>query len=408
MSKQDPTEFQPTLATYWPTYRKFVLFFHFATLTGLAVAFALILYQAWGSWRWQDSVVVLALLCQAGIYLRLLVFNRQYPWPNWLLPVYFCSSLLLWLVEVALNPYLFWLGFPYMGQMYGLLSLAPAILGTIVIFLVITWVNTGFTFSRLSYPEILNWLSVLLLLIFINHLLRTNRERAYLIDKLRRAHRDLQAARQEEAELAVLRERERLARDMHDSLGHNLVALSVQLEAVQRLYRVDPEAASAVLNDLKRLTRGSMAELRRTLAGLRTPGLGDRSLQDALQALCEDFRQRNQVQVHCAWDDGVGSLPALLAEALWRVVQEAFMNIEKHAAASQVDLRLQLQTDGVCLSIEDNGCGFDPKSAIPPGHYGLAGMRERVEGVGGTLAIHCQPGSGTRLEVHIPTLGRSI
>ena len=95
----------------------------------------------------------------------------------------------------------------------------------------------------------------MVLYLFIYAIIRTSRERAKLITKLETAQKELELARQRDTELATLQERERLARDLHDSLGHTLVALSVQLEAVQRLYKVDPERASAQVDELKTLTR---------------------------------------------------------------------------------------------------------------------------------------------------------
>jgi signal transduction histidine kinase len=89
------------------------------------------------------------------------------------------------------------------------------------------------------------------------------------------------------------------------------------------------------------------------------------------------------------------------------VAQESLTNIEKHARASRVSIHLSLPSDEVRLFVEDNGAGFNPQLPFSPGHYGLAGMRERVEGMGGTLAIHSLPGRGARLEVHIPTLEKS-
>jgi len=121
--------------------------------------------------------------------------------------------------------------------------------------------------------------------LFIHRLVVTSAERAKLIQQLQAAQRELEAAHQREAEISVLRERERLARDLHDSLGHGLVTLNVQLEAAQRLYTVDPAKASALMEEMKNLTRTSMEQLRRSLAGLRTPGLGDRALKGAIEEL---------------------------------------------------------------------------------------------------------------------------
>src|SRR5262249_35162844 len=143
------------------------------------------------------------------------------------------------------------------------------------------------------------WTVCAIVFSYARHIDQTSRERARLIAELQAAQRTLEVTRQRDAELAGLRERERLARDLHDSLGHALVGLCVQLEGVQRLYAVDPARASAHVDAMKDLTRASMAELRRALEGLRTPGLGDRSLRQALDALSREVGERTGMEVQC-------------------------------------------------------------------------------------------------------------
>lgn len=391
----------------WPTYRRYIYFWHFITLGSLGVSLFIIIRSNWANWSWQGIIVCLALIAQVALYLRLSVFG-EYPWPRWLLPTYFIGSLVLWLVEVILAPELFWLGFAYLGQMYGMLALLPAIIGTIFVLLVIFFGLNFPGWTELSVAEwfgyLAGWGSILVLLIYINHLGRTSRERARLIDELKRTQLELEAARQKESELAVMRERERLARDMHDTLGHNLVTLSVQLEAVQRLYQVDPQSASELLQDLKQLTRSSMEELRHTLAGLRAPGLQDRPLSLAIQELCIDLDERIGLQVDFRIDKNVEQLPPAVAEVIWMCVQEALMNVEKHAKAQKVRLELNLNPNELLFFVEDDGIGFEPHSTEMHGHFGLIGMIERVEGVGGKFELFSKPGEGTRLVLRIPIL----
>jgi signal transduction histidine kinase len=236
------------------------------------------------------------------------------------------------------------------------------------------------------------------------HIGQASRERARLVTELQEAQRALERARQRDAELAALHERERLARDLHDSLGHALAALSVQLEAMQRLYAVDPERAAAQVEAMKALTRASMEELRRSLAGLRTPGLGDRPLQQALQALSLEVSQRTGMAVSCRIDEAVDALGPALAEALWRAAQEAVTNVEKHAHASQVRVCVELAPQAVTLRVADNGRGLPPDAESRSGHYGLRGIRERVEGLGGTLTLHRNGQCGTVVEACLPII----
>ena len=293
------------------------------------------------------------------------------------------------------------------GQMFGMLQPWFAIPGaTLVVFIFSAGIR-GWDITTASAGEVIGWLGIMVAAIavpslYIYSLFRASVSRAFLIDELREAKRALEESRRNEIELAALRERERLAREMHDGLGHTLAALSVQLEAVQRLYRVDPERASAQVDTLKALTRASMAELRSSLAGLRAPGLGDQSIEPALQALCVEFEQHSGVKVVLALEGDSGSLPAAVTETLWRVAQEALTNVEKHAQAKQVTLTLAAASRQVSLAVCDDGVGI-PVGLLPVnGHYGLVGMRERVEGLGGALQVTRPPAGGTCVQARIP------
>jgi signal transduction histidine kinase len=242
---------------------------------------------------------------------------------------------------------------------------------------------------------------------FIASIIRTSQDRGKLIAELEAAQRELEIARQKDVELAALRERERLARDLHDSLGHALVAMTVQLEAIQRLYRVDPQRGSAQVEALKALTRRSMDDLRRSLDGLRAPGLGDQPLSAALPQLGVETGQRANLQIRCRVPPEADRLSPALAETLWRVAQEALTNIEKHARARTVDITLEIQPAAAALRVADDGAGLPPEAEGQPGHYGLRGMRERVEGLGGALTLN-NTGQGTVIEAHLPIIRREV
>ena len=176
------------------------------------------------------------------------------------------------------------------------------------------------------------------------------------------------------------------------------------MEAIQRLYKVDAERASAQVDELKNLTRASMDDLRRSLAGLRTPGLGERHLSEALQTLSVETGQRAHLEMKCHVAEGVDGLSPAQAETLWRVAQEALANIERHAAARNVQLQLDIESNAASLSIKDDGRGLPPDAEKQPGHYGLRGMRERVEGLGGTLILTSNGSGGSRVDVRLPIL----
>lgn len=199
--------------------------------------------------------------------------------------------------------------------------------------------------------------------------------------------------------LAVLEERQRLARNLHDAVNQSLFSAGLIAEVLPRLWDRDQELARQSLEDLGRLMRGAMAEMRALLAELRPSTLTDAELGDLLRLLGNAFTGRtnipNKVSVV-----GKGILPAEVQVAIYRVCQEALNNVAKHAGARLVEIYLTHEEGGIELRLRDDGQGFDPGLTAPtPGHYGLSMMRERAEAAGITLSITSQPGQGTELTI---------
>lgn len=354
---------------------------------------------------WREYASAGLSLAQGALYF-FAIARSGWPLSRLRLAVYFIGGGLLWVTSSWMNPITWWLGFTYFGQMFGLLPPIAVIPGTAIFVFISALTAFDWQISQITIGAAVGfffqWVAGNILYLFIYGISRTSRQRAELIQKLESAQRELEASRQRDEELAVLRERERLARDLHDSLGHALVAMSVQLEAVQRLYKVDAEKASHQIDELKNITRASMDELRRSLAGLRAPGLGERTLRDALQTLCKDVGQRARLEIHAEVDERVDALSPVQAEALWRVAQESFTNVERHADARKVSLQIRVEGRAVSMTIQDDGRGFPSDAENQNGHFGLRGIRERVEGLGGTLTLTANHGS--RLDVSLPLL----
>ncbi len=384
----------------------YLTFWHVIYLSVLA----LLLWSTWSTYGatepWRPAVISGLAAGQVGLYLWNFVFNEVWPLPRWRIGLYFFGSAALWLIEWRLDPSFQWLGMTYFGQMMGTLPPPAAVPGSLVLFLLVFIFKADLTFpvealtAGSLIPPLMGWTASMVLYLFIFYLTRTSGERGQLVQELRAAQAKLEAARQSDTELAALRERERLARDLHDSLGHALVAISVQLEAIQRLYRVDPERAAAQVDTLKDATRAAMDELRRSLAGLRASGLGDRPLDDALRSLAVETGQHNNLEVACHIDAGSARLSPAVAEALWRVAQEALTNVARHAQARHVELRLSLTPQTAVLSVHDDGRGLPPVPDSGAGHYGLLGLRERMEGLAGTLSV--RTAAGVTVEARVP------
>jgi len=372
----------------------------------LVGALVLTLWQAYPTPGWRDIVVAVLLLVQVGSY-ALIVRKPILPAPRRLM-IYFCFNLAIWAIQIHLVPAVWWTIFAYTGQMFGMLPVRYALpmnLFAIVIIIgqMIDW-NPREADPNLVFSIIGQWTSVTIFMVYISHLSRTSMERGRLIAELEAAKSELEEAQQRETELAVLRERERLARDLHDSLGHALVAIAMQLEAIQRLYPIDPERASKQVDEVKALARSSMETLRDTVAGLRAPGLGDRPLGSALQEMCVELGQRTGIDVSCQVANEVEALGPALTETTWRVAQEALTNVEKHAQARQVQVSVIHHPGTLVLRIADDGIGLPKGAELRPDRFGLRGMRERIEGLGGTLSLDSSE-TGTVVTARVPLIG---
>lgn len=196
-------------------------------------------------------------------------------------------------------------------------------------------------------------------------------------------------------ELAVLEERQRLARNLHDAINQSLFSAGLIAEVLPRLWERDQEEARRSLEDLRRLTRGAMAEMRALLAELRPSTLTDAELGDLLRLLGNAFTGRTNIPAKVTVV-GQGVLPAEVQVAIYRVCQEALNNVAKHAGANMVEIHLKHEDTAIELSIRDDGQGFDPERTTS-GHYGLSMMHERAEGVGAQLSITSRPGHGTEI-----------
>lgn len=374
----------------------------------LVGALVLTLWQAYPTPGWRDIVVAILLLVQVGSY-ALIVRKPMLPAPGRLV-TYFCFNLAVWAIQIHLVPGIWWTIFAYTGQMFGMLPVRYALPMNLFAIAIIIGQMTGWNLREadhnLVFSIIGQWTSVTVFMVYISHLSRTSMERGRLIAELEASKSELEKAQQRETELAVLRERERMARDLHDSLGHALVAIAMQLEAIQRLYPIDSERASMQVDELKALTRSSMGTLRDTVAGLRAPGLGDRPLSSALQEMCVELGQRTGIDVSCQVAQKIETLGPALTETTWRVAQEALTNVEKHAQARRVRVSVAHQPGTLVLCIADDGIGLAKGAEFRPDRFGLRGMRERIEGLGGTMSLE-SGATGTVVTAQIPLIGES-
>ncbi len=211
---------------------------------------------------------------------------------------------------------------------------------------------------------------------------------------------NLLSARQK---LATLEERNRLARDLHDSVKQQIFAVSMKVGAVKFLLRRDIDAAEGHLNEIEKLVRQAQQELTSLIRELRPVALEGKGLVVALRELATQWAQQTNIVANLSADD-VQPLPITIEEALFRIVQEALANVARHSKATLVQIILTTVDDTVTLSVIDNGLGFD---TAQQGHLGvgLHSMQERMKALGGDVHIESSPEKGTRIVAACNRLG---
>lgn len=197
-------------------------------------------------------------------------------------------------------------------------------------------------------------------------------------------------------QLAISRERNRLARELHDTLAHTLSGLAVQLEALRAVWDSDPDKARKLLDDALSNTRAGMHESRRALHSLRATPIEELGVVQALRLLAESYAQRHQLQLDLQLPKQLELKPEY-EQCLYRIAQEALENTVRHADASQIGLQLMQQRQQVILSVHDNGRGFVEQQSDSQ-RLGLRGMYERARLVGGQLKVQSAVGQGTKIQ----------
>lgn len=201
-------------------------------------------------------------------------------------------------------------------------------------------------------------------------------------------------------ELATLEERNRLARDLHDSIKQQVFATAMQVAAVQALLPHDPQAAQAHLAESRRLVQQTQQELTGLIHELRPAALDGRGLPAALREHAAEWSQQTGIPLETSLQ-GERPLPLLLEQTIFRVVQEALTNVARHSQATGAELHLTWSNGDVTLTVTDNGRGFNPVT-VGKKSIGLRSMQERVETLGGQFDIRSRPDQGTKLTIRLP------
>ena len=214
---------------------------------------------------------------------------------------------------------------------------------------------------------------------------------------------------EQSSQIGALNERNRFAREIHDTIAQGLVAITLQLETAEALLEANPSPDSVrnSLNQALLLARTNLEEARRSVSDLRAAPLEGRSLPEALAQLATELSEREDLEVSFETVDTELQLPNRLEAGLFRIAQEALANVVRHSGASRVDTKLAFSSRQVQLSIEDDGEGFEP-SAVPQERYGLVGINERARLLGGVMRLESSADLGTKIEVTVPLLDLKV
>ncbi len=200
-------------------------------------------------------------------------------------------------------------------------------------------------------------------------------------------------------------ERQRIARELHDATGQSLTAIALGLRGVENMMNNNLAVAVEHLRELKAFTTNALGELQRIIADLRPSQLDDLGLVAALQWYIQEFEKRYAIPTDFVVNKNQTRLPPQYETVLFRIIQEGLTNVAKHAKASQATVKLEIYSSQVCVTIMDNGRGFDLEKRLGEGKragWGLLGIRERVSLLGGSYKIDSKPGEGTCMRVTIP------
>jgi len=228
-----------------------------------------------------------------------------------------------------------------------------------------------------------------------------NRSQA-LLGELQSAYKKLEEYTKQAEEFAAAGERNRLARELHDSVTQKLFSMTLTAEAARMIYEKKPERVVPLLERIQELARDSLTEMRALLKKLRPKTITQDGLVPALKQHIKERQDKDGFNVNLTIE-GDRILPAGIEEALFRIIQEALNNVVKHSGVDSANITLRFGEDALSICIEDQGRGFHV-SEVDKGssHLGLSSMNERAKLLGGTFTIESEPGYGTRIYVEIP------
>jgi NarL family two-component system sensor histidine kinase YdfH len=328
---------------------------------------------------------------------------------RWVAPYLAVQGLLLFIINLlaANQGLLIGLYLALSGAAVGLLVDLRISLIPILAYAALAAVNHGLAWGWESVPNFFAFYGLLAFFVVIYVAMFTRQSRArkraqVLLQKLETAHKKLAEYAARVEDLSVANERQRMARELHDTLAQGLAGLILQLEAADsHLTRQDPAAAQPIIHQAMQRARATLAAARRAIRDLRAEDAYT-DLAESVRAEVEHFSSATGIT--CTLDlDLPPELSPALGEHILRAVSEGLTNVARHAQASQTWLSIKAQGDMLAVILRDDGVGFEPEEVEKTsGHYGLIGLRERARLAGGRLEVESAPGARTTLSLLLP------
>jgi signal transduction histidine kinase len=361
-------------------------------LAGLALG------TAWGVWYW--LVVV-----------RLSFHDRS----SLLMVFLFVLGMADSVVLSWIHPAFLLIAFSFFGVTFAALILRWAIPLTILLSFALAWRIAGFSGGPTAenIPIFVSFgvsgFFAIMLGLYIDSIIRSNREKQTMIEELEAARSDLAKA---ERQAGMLEERQRLAGEIHDTLAQSFTSVVMHLEAAEQSLDGDPPAARRHIDQARQTARQGVSEARRFLWALRPDVVTRELLAQALQRIGQRWSEESGIRFHLETTGAGRPLPAPTEATFLRAAQEALSNARKYSHASQVTLTLTYMDDETILDVQDNGVGFDPaQAALGSGMdhgYGLAALRERAAQLGGSLDVESALGEGATVVISLPSAAEGV
>ncbi|NTW43030.1 MAG: sensor histidine kinase, partial [Anaerolineaceae bacterium] len=360
-------------------------------------------YVKMGSWQFYTTILLFALILIANIFWRLMEDKLKSNEFSNIAFIVFCVLLSLSIAWIGKYYNIVFMIFMITAQAFIVLRyrIAAIIIAAFVgLYLAIMWM-IGFDVEgmlNIAIALVVGLVFVITLSIVLRRYAEQTERSESLAKQLQLANQELVEARQKEKELAVAEERVRLARDIHDGLGHHLTALNIQLQAAQKMFETQPEKSMEAIQICRQEAKAALDEIRHSVAIMRRSPLDGKSLQEALRYLVGNFEMSTGQLVDLDINSAADISDRQISDTVYRTIQEGLTNIQKHARqCSKIKSALNLQDNFVDLEIEDNGLYSETENSGKG--FGLAGIRERAELMGGSMSIDIKSGQGFKIYV---------